>query len=1032
MKQNKIKQNKKRPPRDLNPYITDQKSEALPLSQKALLINNALKGIEPLFHRLKVWYFTIKLESLIDNAFQLIIFGQNDQHFYIQATININLISQKKIKDLLNYNSLLMLLINNELIFLPKIQNNQIIIFVQKHNNIVLLIPQHKYDKILLNEQILIPIHNMILYFDQLNVLFIIISRFLFQKKKIESMQNSWNVKKQNFQINIENDLLCIQGSNKLHQFQINLQLQIDWIEDFSGFTVHSIHVKTIIIEVMNCNYQLLFENVKLIDKGEQSIGVYDSVRLADKQKFATKILRKNYGIPQEIKLLNRFNHQNIVKPRYFYTNQYIVFEKLQNLQKPKDEIQLQNQFKQLFKAVEYIHKQGFMHRDIKPKNIMQNKNSQVQLIDLGLVVKQSKTELKQSGTPGYIAPEIFKGPNYNQKADMFSLGAVFYELNFDQPLIPRHNKRVLRNKLFKLENCSFPGLSDLAQDFLLNHLIEDPNQRINIQQSLNTYFDQEDGAQETRYDQQMQKYNHYFIFYVIIPGSLIILFNLVLLISLELGLQQKLKLSFYKIIIFLQNHPKTILQTTEFDPMKCYDLLITEHSSIHDRISFKRLHIILYNSIWIFLQFKIKEIQILFIKKQALKQVEPLSHKQKVLYFTIKLESFMDKQYFDSESKQDTYLGQLNNLFINKDYYNQEKNQKKLQKMQKSCSIHKQNFKIIIENDLLCILGTNQSYQFQINLFLQIDWMANFSGFTIHSIDVRLSEQSGLQIFNLLASRVMNCNYQLLFENVKLIDKGRQSIGVYDSVRLVDNQQFATKILRKIYGIPQEIKLLNRFNHENIVKPRYFFMDDTNYYIVFEKLQNIQKPKDEIQLQKQFKQLLKAVEYIHKQGYIHRDIKPKNIMQDKNSQVQLIDLGLVVKQSKSELKQSGTPGYIAPEIFKGPHYNQKADMFSLGAVFYELQKTQLIHRYFDQPLILQHNVRLRNQFFQLKNYSFIGVSDLALDFLLRHLVEDPDLRINIQQSLNHAYFDQEDGAQQIRQLSPKLLSSLDVNFKSN
>ena len=35
------------------------------------------------------------------------------------------------------------------------------------------------------------------------------------------------------------------------------------------------------------------------------------------------------------------------------------------------------------------------MHRDIKPKNIMQNKNSQVQLIDLGLVVKSSKTELK-------------------------------------------------------------------------------------------------------------------------------------------------------------------------------------------------------------------------------------------------------------------------------------------------------------------------------------------------------------------------------------------------------------------------------------------------------------------------------------------------------------------------------------------------------------------------------------------------------------------------------------------------------------
>ncbi|KAM3142883.1 hypothetical protein pb186bvf_004946 [Paramecium bursaria] len=262
---------------------------------------------------------------------------------------------------------------------------------------------------------------------------------------------------------------------------------------------------------------------------------------------------------------------------------------------------------------------------------------------------------------------------------------------------------------------------------------------------------------------------------------------------------------------------------------------------------------------------------------------------------------------------------------------------------MQQSCTINKENFIIKIENDLLYLIGSISYYQFQININLQIDWLADFSGFTICSINVRLSEQNGISIFNLLASRVINCNYLRFFENVTLIDKGGQSMGVYDSIRLIDNQGFATKILRKHYGIPLEIKLLNRFSHENIVKPRYFFMDDINYYIVFEKLQKLKQPKHEIQLQNQFKQILKAVEYIHQQGYIHRDIKPKNIMQNKNSQVQLIDLGLVVKQSKSVLKQSGTPGYIAPEIFKGPHYNQKADMFSLGAVFYELQKNNFI-----------------------------------------------------------------------------------------
>ncbi|KAM3142885.1 hypothetical protein pb186bvf_004948 [Paramecium bursaria] len=338
------------------------------------------------------------------------------------------------------------------------------------------------------------------------------------------------------------------------------------------------------------------------------------------------------------------------------------------------------------------------------------------------------------------------------------------------------------------------------------------------------------------------------------------------------------------------------------------------------------------------------------------------------------------------------------------------------------SCTVQKYNSLLIIGNDIISIQGAKQSYQFQINLSLQLNWMDDFRGFTVFNIHVILQEQDGLQIFNLLASRVMYLNYESFFINGALLDKGGQSEGVYESFRNGEELSYATKILRKTAGSLLEIQLLNRFNHENIIKPRFFFQDEHKYYIVFEKLINLTHQKDEFQLQIYFRQILKAVEYIHQQGYIHRDIKPKNIMLNQNQQVQLIDLGLVVKQSSSELRQSGTIGYTAPEIFRGPFYTEKVDMFSLGAVFYELLSSK--------PLIDKHNTKVKNSLFKLKHYTFFGLSDLAQDLLMKLLIDDPNQRIDIQQSLNHAYFDQEDGAQISRRITPKLLSSLSCGIR--
>ena len=75
---------------------------------------------------------------------------------------------------------------------------------------------------------------------------------------------------------------------------------------------------------------------------------------------------------------------------------------------------------------------------------------------------------------------------------------------------------------------------------------------------------------------------------------------------------------------------------------------------------------------------------------------------------------------------------------------------------------------------------------------------------------------------------------------------------------------------------------------------------------------------------------------------YMHRDIKMANIMiGDDDDEIRLVDFGLATK-CKKQHKQCGTPGYMAPEIFKTREYNEKCDIYSLGVVIYEMY--DLIH----------------------------------------------------------------------------------------
>lgn len=88
---------------------------------------------------------------------------------------------------------------------------------------------------------------------------------------------------------------------------------------------------------------------------------------------------------------------------------------------------------------------------------------------------------------------------------------------------------------------------------------------------------------------------------------------------------------------------------------------------------------------------------------------------------------------------------------------------------------------------------------------------------------------------------------------------------------------------------------------------------------------------------------ILGALEYIHSRGIVHRDLKPENIMVGDDDQIKLIDFGIASKHGARRLTYTGispalgTPDYIAPEQVKGKRGDQRADLYAMGVMLYEM-----------------------------------------------------------------------------------------------
>lgn len=187
---------------------------------------------------------------------------------------------------------------------------------------------------------------------------------------------------------------------------------------------------------------------------GEGGMGrVYKALDLELDRAVALKTIRTEKGkgpevlkrFKQELVLARKITHKNVVRIYdlgeaeggvKFFTMELVEGQSLRDLVREKKTMPTKEAIsfmKQMLSGLAEAHSQGVVHRDLKPQNIMVDRNGLLRIMDFGIARTADTATLTGSGemmgTPDYISPEQVKGETTNAQSDLYSAGIILYEL---------------------------------------------------------------------------------------------------------------------------------------------------------------------------------------------------------------------------------------------------------------------------------------------------------------------------------------------------------------------------------------------------------------------------------------------------------------------------------------------------------------------------------------------------------------------------------------------------------------------------
>ncbi|XP_036447555.1 calcium/calmodulin-dependent protein kinase type 1D-like isoform X2 [Colossoma macropomum] len=258
--------------------------------------------------------------------------------------------------------------------------------------------------------------------------------------------------------------------------------------------------------------------------------------------------------------------------------------------------------------------------------------------------------------------------------------------------------------------------------------------------------------------------------------------------------------------------------------------------------------------------------------------------------------------------------------------------------------------------------------------------------------------------------------NIQDVFDFIEVLGS-----GAFSEVFMVKERKtgklFAMKCVKKKnkrdVNLENEIAVLRRIKHENVVGLEDFYESRTHYYLVmqlvsggelFDRIldRGMYSEKDASLV---IRQVLEAVNYLHKNGIVHRDLKPENLLyysQDENSKIMISDFGLSKMEDNGIMSTAcGTPGYVAPEVLAQKPYSKAVDCWSIGVItyillcgyppFYEETETRLFSK------IMKAQYEFDSPFWD-------DISESAKDFIRNMMQKNPKLRYTSDQALRHPW----------------------------
>ncbi|XP_048202738.1 myosin light chain kinase, smooth muscle isoform X2 [Perognathus longimembris pacificus] len=214
--------------------------------------------------------------------------------------------------------------------------------------------------------------------------------------------------------------------------------------------------------------------------------------------------------------------------------------------------------------------------------------------------------------------------------------------------------------------------------------------------------------------------------------------------------------------------------------------------------------------------------------------------------------------------------------------------------------------------------------------------------------------------------------------------------------------------------NIRQEIGIMNCLHHPKLVQCVDAFEEKANIVMVleivsggelFERIIDEDFELTERECIKYMKQISEGVEYIHKQGIVHLDLKPENIMcvNKTGTRIKLIDFGLARRlENAGSLKVLfGTPEFVAPEVINYEPISYATDMWSIGVICYILVSGL-------SPFMGDNDnetlANVTSATWDFDDEAFDEISDDAKDFISSLLKKDMKDRLNCTQCLQHPW----------------------------